>query len=113
MSNPNQASRFLIIHPEKAKSSIKVACKNASTHFPASATREILDEFWPMFCRIGSEKFNNRALSDLSTFLTVRVYPEEIPNTVGLWFDQLMEMWMTLDVPSSWEKGQGQAFYDF
>jgi len=34
----------------------------------------------------------------------VKVYPEEIDSTVGLWFNDLMEKWMNLDIPKQWEK---------
>ena len=70
----------------------------------ASATREILDEFWPYFCEAGSDQFNQRCLSAFHTFLPVKVYPEEIDSTVGLWFNDLMEKWMNLDIPKQWEK---------
>jgi len=96
--------RFLIIHHDKAKSTAKTACKQASVYFPASATREILDEFWPYFCEAGSDQFNQRCLSAFHTFLPVKVYPEEIDSTVGLWFNDLMEKWMNLDIPKQWEK---------
>ena len=34
----------------------------------------------------------------------MKVYPEEIDSTVGLWFNDLMEKWMNLDIPKQWEK---------
>ena len=57
----------------------------------------------PFFCEAGHDSYTNRCLSSLHTFLPVKVYPEEIPDTVELWFDKMMEKWMTLDLPKGWE----------
>ena len=82
-----------------------------NNRFKASATREILDEFWPYFCEAGSDQFNQRCLSAFHTFLPVKVYPEEIDSTVGLWFNDLMEKWMNLDIPKQWEKRLVSKFF--
>ena len=58
----------------------------------ASATREILDEFMPYFCPVGFDSFNNYALTGLTTFLPINVYPEEIPQTIDLWFRTLARL---------------------
>ena len=62
-----------------------------------SATREILDEFMPLLCPIGStDQYNQNCLLGLFTFLPVKVFPEEIPDTIDLWFSDIMDLWMSL-----------------
>ena len=64
-----------------------------------------MDEFTPYLCPVGStDQYNSNALTGLHTFLPVKVFPEEIPETIDLWFSDIMDLWMGLDQNKNWEK---------
>lgn len=71
-------------------------------YFPASATKEILEEFRPKLCPFNSTEITN-AVEYLSQFLPICVKPEEAAISYELWFKEFMDLWEISYTSCFWE----------
>uniref|UniRef100_A0A3Q2Y903 Proteasome activator Blm10 middle HEAT repeats region domain-containing protein n=1 Tax=Hippocampus comes TaxID=109280 RepID=A0A3Q2Y903_HIPCM len=73
----------------------------SSRYFPASSTKEMLDEWRPLLCVFDSVM--QKAISTMELFLPTIMPPEEHAQGFRLWFDELMEFWLSVQNQPSWE----------
>uniref|UniRef100_A0AAQ6IA71 Proteasome activator subunit 4 n=1 Tax=Anabas testudineus TaxID=64144 RepID=A0AAQ6IA71_ANATE len=70
-------------------------------YFPESATQEMLDEWRPLLCPF--DVTMQRAISYFELFLPTTLPPELHHNGFKLWFDELINLWMSVQNLPSWE----------
>uniref|UniRef100_A0A669AYM5 Proteasome activator Blm10 mid region domain-containing protein n=1 Tax=Oreochromis niloticus TaxID=8128 RepID=A0A669AYM5_ORENI len=75
--------------------------KSCRLYFPASSTKEMLDEWRPLLCVF--DVVMQKAISNMELFLPTIMPPEEHSQGFQLWFDELMNLWMSLQNQPSWE----------
>uniref|UniRef100_A0A8C4HX75 Proteasome activator complex subunit 4 n=1 Tax=Dicentrarchus labrax TaxID=13489 RepID=A0A8C4HX75_DICLA len=70
-------------------------------YFPASSTKEMLDEWRPLLCVF--DVVMQKAISNMELFLPTIMPPEEHSQAFQLWFDELMSLWTSVQNQPSWE----------
>lgn len=83
----------LIYVPENLESNLSQAIRLARPHFPLEATQEMLDEWRPMLCPFTSSI--QRAVTYLNLFLPTTQCPEHHDKGFKLWFDEVMQLWLS------------------
>lgn len=79
--------------PENLESNLSQAIRLARPHFPVEATQEMLDEWRPMLCPFSVSI--QKAVTYLNLFLPTTLPPEHHNRGFKLWFDEVMQMWMS------------------
>lgn len=79
--------------PENLESNLSQAIKLARPHFPIEATQEMLDEWRPMLCPFSVSI--QRAVTYLNLFLPTTLPPEHHDKGFKLWFDEVMQSWLS------------------
>ncbi|KAM9425985.1 proteasome activator complex subunit 4B [Pholidichthys leucotaenia] len=91
----------LIWFPSSVDHILKALIKSCRLYFPASSTREMLEEWRPLLCVFDSVM--QKAISNMELFLPTIMPPEEHSQGFQLWFDELMNLWLSLQNQPSWE----------
>uniref|UniRef100_A0AAQ5YND7 Proteasome activator Blm10 mid region domain-containing protein n=1 Tax=Amphiprion ocellaris TaxID=80972 RepID=A0AAQ5YND7_AMPOC len=83
-------------------------------YFPASSTKEMLDEWRPLLCVF--DMVMQKAISNMELFLPTIMPPEEHSQGFQMWFEELMNLWMSVQNQPSWEgvrhKNTRSIFYE-
>uniref|UniRef100_A0A7N6FBN0 Proteasome activator subunit 4 n=1 Tax=Anabas testudineus TaxID=64144 RepID=A0A7N6FBN0_ANATE len=87
--------------PNSVESVLKTLVKSCRPYFPESATQEMLDEWRPLLCPF--DVTMQRAISYFELFLPTTLPPELHHNGFKLWFDELINLWMSVQNLPSWE----------
>uniref|UniRef100_A0A3B5LHN2 Proteasome activator Blm10 mid region domain-containing protein n=1 Tax=Xiphophorus couchianus TaxID=32473 RepID=A0A3B5LHN2_9TELE len=80
---------------------LKALIKSCRLYFPASSTKEMLDEWRPLLCVF--DVVMQKAISNMELFLPTIMPPEEHSQGFQLWFDELMNLWMSVQNQPTWE----------
>uniref|UniRef100_A0A3Q1IES1 Uncharacterized protein n=1 Tax=Anabas testudineus TaxID=64144 RepID=A0A3Q1IES1_ANATE len=91
----------LIWFPNSVDHTLKALIKSCRLYFPASSTREMLDEWRPLLCVF--DVVMQKAVSNMELFLPTIMPPQEHSQGFQLWFDELMNLWMSVQNQPSWE----------
>uniref|UniRef100_A0A8C6U6I8 Proteasome activator subunit 4b n=1 Tax=Neogobius melanostomus TaxID=47308 RepID=A0A8C6U6I8_9GOBI len=91
----------LIWFPNSVDHILKALVKSCRLYFPASSTREMLDEWRPLLCVF--DVAMQKAISNMELFLPTITPVEEHSQGFQLWFDELMTLWMSVQNQPSWE----------
>ncbi|XP_038138502.1 proteasome activator complex subunit 4B [Cyprinodon tularosa] len=91
----------LIWFPNSVDHILKALIKSCRLYFPASSTKEMLDEWRPLLCVF--DVVMQKAISNMELFLPTIMPPEEHSQGFQLWFDELMNLWMSVQNQPSWE----------
>ncbi|KAM9803831.1 proteasome activator complex subunit 4A [Neosynchiropus ocellatus] len=87
--------------PNSVEGVLKTLVKSCRPYFPESATQEMLDEWRPLFCPF--DVTMQRAISYFELFLPTTLPPELHHKGFKLWFDELVNLWMSVQSLPSWE----------
>ncbi|XP_034049345.1 proteasome activator complex subunit 4B-like [Thalassophryne amazonica] len=91
----------LIWFPNSLDHILKALIKSCRLYFPASSTKEMLDEWRPLLCVF--DVVMQKAISNMELFLPTIMPPQEHSQGFHLWFDELMNLWMSVQNQPSWE----------
>ncbi|KAM4526363.1 proteasome activator complex subunit 4B [Fundulus diaphanus] len=91
----------LVWFPNSVDHILKALIKSCRLYFPAPSTREMLDEWRPLLCVF--DVAMQKAISNMELFLPTIMPPEEHSQGFHLWFDELMNLWMSVQNQPSWE----------
>uniref|UniRef100_A0A3B4UZE2 Proteasome activator Blm10 middle HEAT repeats region domain-containing protein n=1 Tax=Seriola dumerili TaxID=41447 RepID=A0A3B4UZE2_SERDU len=91
----------LIWFPNSVDHILKALIKSCRLYFPAQSTKEMLDEWRPLLCVF--DVVMQKAISNMELFLPTIMPPEEHSQGFQLWFDELMNLWMSVQNQPSWE----------
>ncbi|CAK6951662.1 proteasome activator complex subunit 4A isoform X1 [Scomber scombrus] len=80
---------------------LKTLVKSCRPYFSESATEEMLDEWRPLFCPF--DVTMQRAISYFELFLPTTLPPELHHKGFKLWFDELINLWVSVQNLPSWE----------
>uniref|UniRef100_A0A3P8U275 Uncharacterized protein n=1 Tax=Amphiprion percula TaxID=161767 RepID=A0A3P8U275_AMPPE len=80
---------------------LKALIKSCRLYFPASSTKEMLDEWRPLLCVF--DMVMQKAISNMELFLPTIMPPEEHSQGFQMWFEELMNLWMSVQNQPSWE----------
>uniref|UniRef100_A0A3B5LCD9 Proteasome activator Blm10 mid region domain-containing protein n=1 Tax=Xiphophorus couchianus TaxID=32473 RepID=A0A3B5LCD9_9TELE len=91
----------LVWFPNSVDHILKALIKSCRLYFPASSTKEMLDEWRPLLCVF--DVVMQKAISNMELFLPTIMPPEEHSQGFQLWFDELMNLWMSVQNQPTWE----------
>uniref|UniRef100_UPI0037E980D1 proteasome activator complex subunit 4B-like n=1 Tax=Semicossyphus pulcher TaxID=241346 RepID=UPI0037E980D1 len=91
----------LIWFPNSVDHILKALIKSCRLYFPASSTQEMLDEWRPLLCVF--DVAMQKAISNMELFLPTIMPPQEHSQAFQLWFDELMNLWTSVQNQPSWE----------
>ncbi|XP_062269925.1 proteasome activator complex subunit 4B [Platichthys flesus] len=91
----------LIWLPNSVDHILKALIKSCRLYFPASSTKEMLDEWRPLLCVF--DVVMQKAISNMELFLPTIMPLEEHDQGFQLWFDELMNLWVAVQNQPSWE----------
>uniref|UniRef100_A0A8D0D6T8 Uncharacterized protein n=1 Tax=Sander lucioperca TaxID=283035 RepID=A0A8D0D6T8_SANLU len=91
----------LIWFPNSVDHILKALIKSCRLYFPVSSTKEMLDEWRPLLCVF--DNIMQKAISNMELFLPTIMPPEEHSQSFQLWFNELMNLWMSVQNQPSWE----------
>uniref|UniRef100_A0A673BL13 Proteasome activator subunit 4b n=1 Tax=Sphaeramia orbicularis TaxID=375764 RepID=A0A673BL13_9TELE len=80
---------------------LKALIKSCRLYFPTSSTREMLDEWRPLLCVF--DMVMQKAISNMELFLPTIMPVEEHGQGFQLWFEELMNLWVSVQNQPSWE----------
>ncbi|XP_061914340.1 proteasome activator complex subunit 4A [Entelurus aequoreus] len=87
--------------PNSVEGVLKTLIKSCRPYFPESATQEMLDEWRPLFCPF--DVTMQRAISYFELFLPTTLPPELHHKGFKLWFEELINLWVSVQNLPSWE----------
>ncbi|KAM7370631.1 hypothetical protein PAMP_010160 [Pampus punctatissimus] len=91
----------LIWFPSSVDHILKALIKSCRLYFPASSTKEMLEEWRPLLCVF--DMIMQKAVGNMELFLPTVMPPEEHSQGFQLWFDELMTLWVSVQNQPSWE----------
>ncbi|XP_061562704.1 LOW QUALITY PROTEIN: proteasome activator complex subunit 4B-like [Phycodurus eques] len=91
----------LVWFPNSVDHIMKALVKSCRPYFPASSTKEMLDEWRPLLCVF--DTVMQKAIGTMELFLPTIMPPEEHDQGFRLWFDELMDLWLSVQNQPSWE----------
>ncbi|XP_061666558.1 proteasome activator complex subunit 4B isoform X2 [Syngnathoides biaculeatus] len=91
----------LIWFPNSVDHILKALVKSCRPYFPASSTKEMLDEWRPLLCVF--DAVMQKAIGTMELFLPTIMPPDEHRQGFRLWFDELMDLWLSVQNQPSWE----------
>uniref|UniRef100_A0A3B4AX17 Proteasome activator Blm10 mid region domain-containing protein n=1 Tax=Periophthalmus magnuspinnatus TaxID=409849 RepID=A0A3B4AX17_9GOBI len=91
----------LIWFPNSVDHILKALVKSCRLYFPASSTQEMLDEWRPQLCVF--DVVMQKAISNMELFLPTILPVKEHGQGFQLWFDELMNLWLSVQNQPSWE----------
>uniref|UniRef100_A0A672JGF3 Proteasome activator subunit 4b n=1 Tax=Salarias fasciatus TaxID=181472 RepID=A0A672JGF3_SALFA len=80
---------------------LKALIKSCRLYFPASSTKEMLAEWRPLLCVF--DVAMQKAISNMELFLPTIMPPEEHSRGFQLWFEEFMNLWVSVQNQPSWE----------
>ncbi|XP_072293387.1 proteasome activator complex subunit 4A isoform X1 [Eucyclogobius newberryi] len=80
---------------------IRALIKNCRPYFSDSATQEMLDEWRPLLCPF--DVTMQRAISYFELFLPTTLPPERNDKGFKLWFEEMLNLWVSVQNLPSWE----------
>ncbi|XP_047208464.1 proteasome activator complex subunit 4A isoform X1 [Girardinichthys multiradiatus] len=83
------------------ESVLKTLVKNCRPYFSETATQEMLDEWRPLLCPF--DVTMQRAISYFELFLPTTLPPELHHKGFKLWFNELINLWVSVQNLPSWE----------
>uniref|UniRef100_A0A3Q2P0Y9 Proteasome activator subunit 4 n=1 Tax=Fundulus heteroclitus TaxID=8078 RepID=A0A3Q2P0Y9_FUNHE len=87
--------------PNSVENVLKTLVKNCRPYFSENATQEMLDEWRPLLCPF--DVTMQRAISYFELFLPTTLPPELHHKGFKLWFDELINLWVSVQNLPSWE----------
>ncbi|KAJ8365239.1 hypothetical protein SKAU_G00140700, partial [Synaphobranchus kaupii] len=87
--------------PNSVEGALKMLVKSCRPYFPESSTQEMLDEWRPLLCPF--DHTMQKAISYLELFLPTILPPEQHHQGFKLWFEELMELWVSVQNLPAWE----------
>uniref|UniRef100_A0A665UKH4 Proteasome activator subunit 4b n=1 Tax=Echeneis naucrates TaxID=173247 RepID=A0A665UKH4_ECHNA len=91
----------LIWFPNSVDHILKALIKSCRLYFPPQSTKEMLDEWRPLLCVF--DAIMQKAISNMELFLPTIMPPEEHSQGFQLWFDELMNLWISVQNQPTWE----------
>ncbi|XP_033974849.1 proteasome activator complex subunit 4B-like [Trematomus bernacchii] len=91
----------LVWFPNSVDHILKALIKSCRLYFPASCTKEMLDEWRPLLCVF--DMVMQKAISNMELFLPTIMPQEEHSQGFQLWFDELINLWISVQNQPSWE----------
>ncbi|XP_037134484.1 proteasome activator complex subunit 4B-like isoform X1 [Syngnathus acus] len=91
----------LVWFPNSLEHILKALVKSCRPYFPASSTKEMLDEWRPLLCVF--DAVMQKAIGIMELFLPTIMPPEEHAQGFRLWFSELMDLWLSVQNQPSWE----------
>ncbi|XP_055031264.2 proteasome activator complex subunit 4B isoform X1 [Misgurnus anguillicaudatus] len=80
---------------------LKTLVKSCRPYFPKTATQEMLDEWRPLLCPF--DVTMQKAISYFELFLPTIMPPEQHHKGFKLWFDELINLWVSVQNLPTWE----------
>ncbi|KAG7462683.1 hypothetical protein MATL_G00187310 [Megalops atlanticus] len=80
---------------------LKTLVKSCRPYFPSSATQEMLEEWRPLLCPF--DVTMQRAISYFELFLPTTLPPELHHMGFKLWFNELIDLWVSVQNLPGWE----------
>ncbi|KTG47925.1 hypothetical protein cypCar_00026947 [Cyprinus carpio] len=90
-----------IVHKRSVENVLKTVVKSCRLYFPESATQEMLDEWRPLLCPF--DVTMQKAISYFELFLPTIMPPEQHHKGFKLWFDEMMDLWVSVQNLPAWE----------
>uniref|UniRef100_A0A8C2H092 Proteasome activator subunit 4b n=1 Tax=Cyprinus carpio TaxID=7962 RepID=A0A8C2H092_CYPCA len=87
--------------PNSVENVLKTVVKSCRLYFPESATQEMLDEWRPLLCPF--DVTMQKAISYFELFLPTIMPPEQHHKGFKLWFDEMMDLWVSVQNLPAWE----------
>uniref|UniRef100_A0A8C1F697 Proteasome activator subunit 4b n=1 Tax=Cyprinus carpio carpio TaxID=630221 RepID=A0A8C1F697_CYPCA len=87
--------------PNSVENVLKTLVKSCRLYFPESATQEMLDEWRPLLCPF--DVTMQKAIGYFELFLPTIMPPEQHHKGFKLWFDELMDLWVSVQNLPAWE----------
>uniref|UniRef100_A0A671S4I9 Proteasome activator complex subunit 4B-like n=1 Tax=Sinocyclocheilus anshuiensis TaxID=1608454 RepID=A0A671S4I9_9TELE len=87
--------------PNSVENVLKTLVKSCRLYFPESATQEMLDEWRPLLCPF--DVTMQKAISYFELFLPTIMPPEQHHKGFKLWFDEMMDLWVSVQNLPAWE----------
>ncbi|XP_035261773.1 proteasome activator complex subunit 4B isoform X1 [Anguilla anguilla] len=87
--------------PNSVEGALKMLVKSCRPYFPVSSTQEMLDEWRPLLCPF--DHTMQKAISYFELFLPTILPPEQLHLGFKLWFEELMELWVSVQNLPAWE----------
>ncbi|XP_028331301.1 proteasome activator complex subunit 4B [Gouania willdenowi] len=91
----------LIWFPNSVEHILKALIKSCRLYFPVSSTNEMLAEWRPLLCVFDVSM--QKAVSNMELFLPTIMRPDEHRQGFLLWFEELMNLWMSVQNQPNWE----------
>uniref|UniRef100_A0A672JUD6 Proteasome activator complex subunit 4B-like n=1 Tax=Sinocyclocheilus grahami TaxID=75366 RepID=A0A672JUD6_SINGR len=87
--------------PNSVENVLKTLVKSCRLYFSESATQEMLDEWRPLLCPF--DVTMQKAISYFELFLPTIMPPEQHHKGFKLWFDEMMDLWVSVQNLPAWE----------
>ncbi|KAJ8396071.1 hypothetical protein AAFF_G00026030 [Aldrovandia affinis] len=87
--------------PNSVEGVLKILVKSCRPYFPESATQEMLDEWRPFLCPFDLTML--KAMSYFELFLPTILPPKLHDQGFKLWFEELMELWVSVQNLPAWD----------
>uniref|UniRef100_A0A673MA31 Proteasome activator complex subunit 4B n=1 Tax=Sinocyclocheilus rhinocerous TaxID=307959 RepID=A0A673MA31_9TELE len=87
--------------PNSVENVLKTLVKSCRLYFPESATQEMLDEWRPLLCPF--DVTMQKAIGYFELFLPTIMPPEQHHKGFKLWFDEMMDLWVSVQNLPAWE----------
>uniref|UniRef100_A0A8C9TJ04 Proteasome activator subunit 4 n=1 Tax=Scleropages formosus TaxID=113540 RepID=A0A8C9TJ04_SCLFO len=87
--------------PNSIESVLKMLVKSCRPYFRESSTQEMLEEWRPLLCPF--DVTMQKAIGYLELFLPTLLPPESHHKGFKLWFNELMDLWMSVQNLPGWE----------
>ncbi|XP_036402211.1 proteasome activator complex subunit 4A [Megalops cyprinoides] len=87
--------------PNSVENVLKTLVKSCRPYFPPSATQEMLEEWRPLLCPF--DVTMQRAISYFELFLPTTLPPELHHMGFKLWFNELIDLWVSVQNLPGWE----------
>ncbi|XP_016085953.1 proteasome activator complex subunit 4B-like [Sinocyclocheilus grahami] len=90
-----------IVRKRSVENVLKTLVKSCRLYFSESATQEMLDEWRPLLCPF--DVTMQKAISYFELFLPTIMPPEQHHKGFKLWFDEMMDLWVSVQNLPAWE----------
>ncbi|KAG9329545.1 hypothetical protein JZ751_004278 [Albula glossodonta] len=87
--------------PNSVEGVLKMLVKSCRPYFPVSSTQEMLEEWRPLLCPF--DLTMQKGISYFELFLPTILHPEQHHQGFKLWFEELMELWVSVQNLPAWE----------
>ncbi|KAI1887190.1 hypothetical protein AGOR_G00203600 [Albula goreensis] len=87
--------------PNSVEGVLKMLVKSCRPYFPVTSTQEMLEEWRPLLCPF--DLTMQKGISYFELFLPTILHPEQHHQGFKLWFEELMELWVSVQNLPAWE----------